>query len=360
MSIRVGPGIATVIALWWFRNKFVKSLPPRATNHTYEKEDCTMTFFFKNASDIRKNRNNIYQIIKPTSQLPTACNVKFYTGILDEDNVICLKGQRRLKRPLPLTEFDRRRLLVEVTNFFQDKSSEERDNHRKVSFNRFKEEVIQRSSKKFPVIVQVSEKSCFLCFLLHPFIESVRRVFDKHNIPAALKTVFIDENDFPPGMPVSRATPAFIEYRGNKSVIPWPEFRPNELVEALSKRLNLKSSIVEELTALTAKVQERMERFGLLTLLLHEKEALMLLIDGQQNLPPCDKEWAARYHDLVERMILAESQNDKDLDESIFLLDTAIADVQEELKNLYLKVDPQLRTKFTDYYPLVSKMMITN
>merc|ERR1719367_144586 len=104
-----------------------------------------------------------------------------------------------------------------------------------VSGNSFVEDVINESSPSRPVLVQIYEDTCFLCFLMRPFVHSLAGLFADHKVPLSLKRLNIEKNDFPDGCPVARGTPTFVLFRG-AGVAPdkWEEFKPKELVEKVS------------------------------------------------------------------------------------------------------------------------------
>ena len=103
-----------------------------------------------------------------------------------------------------------------------------------VTLKTFELEILE-SSKKFPIILQVYEPGCFLCFLMRPLVNSVRSEILSENIKLEIKKFDLENNDFPasPEFPVVRATPTFLFYKGGRLEERWAEFRPSEVVEKI-------------------------------------------------------------------------------------------------------------------------------
>merc|ERR1719343_1313406 len=80
----------------------------------------------------------------------------------------------------------------------------------RVSGTCFAEEVVAASSPTKLVLLQMYEDTCFLCFLMRPFVNSLAQLFASYSLPIVVKRLNIEKNDFPVGCPVARGTPTFV------------------------------------------------------------------------------------------------------------------------------------------------------
>eukprot|EP00400_MALV-I_sp_L67-5_P000983 gene983-1101_t len=108
-----------------------------------------------------------------------------------------------------------------------------------VTGENFMRDVVQKSSPEAPILVQMYEDSCFMCFLMRPFINSLAVIVNEMGLPVTIKRINIENNDFPEGCPVTRGTPTFcvfkgvgVEDKGNENAPEkWEEFKPNDLLK---------------------------------------------------------------------------------------------------------------------------------
>ncbi|CBZ55548.1 conserved hypothetical protein [Neospora caninum Liverpool] len=161
--------------------------------------------------------------------------------------------------------------LSEKENTTRTKREKEKLLPVRVVGSAFKRDVRDEAKAGNTILLQLFEDSCFLCFLMRPFLNSVSKLLAEYNIPVAMKRLNIEKNDFPEGCVVTRATPTFVLYRGgHEEAEKWTEFRPRDFIEKLEKEFDLPVELREKLHALLDRLHERFKRFGLLSVWLLE------------------------------------------------------------------------------------------
>jgi len=190
-----------------------------------------------------------------------------------------------------------------------------------VSRSQFHDLVIKPSFEK-PILVQAYEDTCFMCFLMRPFIESFAKL---ENSPFEFRRLNIDRNDFPDGFPVTRATPTFILYRDGKPE-KWDEFKPNDITTKVSS-MPVASTVKEKLQDLVPKVQERFQLFTACIMMQLELERLQ---EKAANIP-VDEEDKTAFEAAVTAMMLADMQRIDDLDANLDYLKTELEGLDEDV-----------------------------
>eukprot|EP00920_Eleutheroschizon_duboscqi_P026811 GHVT01065780.1.p1 GENE.GHVT01065780.1~~GHVT01065780.1.p1 ORF type:complete len:704 (+),score=89.63 GHVT01065780.1:197-2308(+) len=144
-----------------------------------------------------------------------------------------------------------------------------------VNGEEFNQQVCLEATPSRPVMVQLYEESCFLCFLIRPLINSVAQLMHKEQIPFLFRRLDIEANDFPPSCPVARGTPTFVLYKGHIGQgEKWNEFRPKDFLNKLEKEFNLPASVTNKFPALLEDLNERFKLFGALAVWLSESRSL--------------------------------------------------------------------------------------
>nr|PVC50910.1 hypothetical protein MACL_00001936 [Theileria orientalis] len=199
--------------------------------------------------------------------------------------VMVCKGMRKKYFPLAklAEESARDEIRNEVEVFFKPISQEVYilNNERVpeyVSYKDFQSRVVNLATEDSPIILQMFENSCFLCFLIRPFINSVNKHLVSIEHPIRIKRLNLELNDFPNGCPVTRATPTFVFYNGQKNGDKWEEFKPQDFVRKLSEVGNLSEDSKAYLTELCEKISERFALFGRLAHWLSESHRLQDLM----------------------------------------------------------------------------------
>ncbi|GIX65597.1 thioredoxin-like protein [Babesia caballi] len=131
-----------------------------------------------------------------------------------------------------------------------------------VTYDTFQDKVVKEATASAPILLQLYEESCFLCFLMRPFINSVNRHLEEVKSPVRIKRLNIERNDFPKGCPVTRATPTFVMYSGRPEGVKWAEFKPQDFVRRLVEVAKLDNTSKLYLERLTEDVSRRFMLFG--------------------------------------------------------------------------------------------------
>lgn len=205
-----------------------------------------------------------------------------------------------------------------------------------VTYKTFEKQVIESSSQDAPILLQLMEDTCFLCFLMRPFINTVNYILVENQSPLRIKRLNLNKNDFPPGCPIVRSTPNFIVYRGPDSVKtgppkPWKEYKPKEVTDKLIQEFNLSDSLRVQLEAAVDKLQERFQKFGLLSLWTQELITLQKLHEeGLSSLSMTDADVEAEYASIVSDLVKQDVQRNDRLEENIEHLDRSIASIEAD------------------------------
>ncbi|UKK01441.1 hypothetical protein MACK_002255 [Theileria orientalis] len=221
------------------------------------------------------------------SMLPEGVNLYYSVKKSNQEGamVMVCKGMR--KKYFPLANLSNDSALDEIKNelevFFKPISQEVYilNNERVpeyVSYKDFQSRVVDLATQDNPIILQMFEDSCFLCFLIRPFINSINKHLISIEHPIRIKRLNVELNDFPKGCPVTRATPTFIFFNGQRNGVKWEEFKPQDFVRKLSEVGNLSENSKAYLTELCEKISERFALFGKLAHWLSESQRLQDLM----------------------------------------------------------------------------------
>eukprot|EP00401_Gymnodinium_catenatum_P028842 CAMPEP_0117569046 /NCGR_PEP_ID=MMETSP0784-20121206/58456_1 /TAXON_ID=39447 /ORGANISM="" /LENGTH=450 /DNA_ID=CAMNT_0005367007 /DNA_START=82 /DNA_END=1434 /DNA_ORIENTATION=- len=254
--------------------------------------------------------------------------------------VFVYKGQRKaaLQFGVDLSPKE----LEDVIEFFKPSSEKLGESQRNlevpfVSGLTFDEDVLHGSSAARPVLLQMYEDTCFMCFLMRPFVNSLARHLRESGLPLRIKRLNLERNDFPRGCPVARGTPTFVLFRGaGNSPLKWEEFRPDELVAKLRRDFPVAGGgvyeRVEELQALTA---QRMQLFMQVVMWTVELEALQRLCNGF-DLPPnrrtelTDPTSDPTFETVVSEMMKKDMRRRDDIEKNVQYLETQVKDVEHD------------------------------
>ncbi|GFE53908.1 thioredoxin [Babesia ovis] len=147
-----------------------------------------------------------------------------------------------------------------------------------VTYNSFQDSVVRAATPRAPIVLQLYEQGCFLCFLMRPFINSVNRHLQEIKSPVRIKRLNIEANDFPKGCPVTRATPTFVLYDGHPQGTKWSEFKPRDFVKKLVEVAKLDSRSQAYLEGLTEDVSKRFMLFGRWAHWISQSQAIQELV----------------------------------------------------------------------------------
>eukprot|EP00375_Theileria_parva_P000552 XP_763222.1 thioredoxin [Theileria parva strain Muguga] len=309
---------------------------PIPLNHideeTFDSKDDLVVVILKNKRSYSKE-----QIERLKSVLPKHISL-FYT--LKKSNtgmsVMLYKGMRK-KYYQTLNLLDEKALnefSSDVKLFFQPQSQEidtiNNDSIPQfVTYDSFNQDVIEES-KRAPILVQLFEENCFLCFLLRPFINSVNKHLISTNNPLRIKRLNIELNDFPEGCPVTRATPTFVYYDGNPNGTKWDEFKPKDFSEKLFKTTMMDEDSKKYIEELAEKIPERFMLFGKLALWLSESQKMQELIFKSQSE---DFELSSDedlYNKSISLLMDIDMKRSDDLEENLENLKTEIESAEKD------------------------------
>lgn len=275
----------------------------------FDTSDNLFVFFLDNVDEVVNRHEEMQTMVHTISGEPSLHRVRYYYNVRKEGDppipnssntsegegtspkpklhIVMYKGQRKtvLSGEIPKEQ---------IINFFAPVSEDlktagvVKKDVPSVSGHSFPEDVVAASSPAQPVLLQLYEDTCFLCFLMRPFVNSLARLFVTYNVPLVIKRLNIEKNDFPDGCPVARGTPTFVCFRG-EGMAPskWDEFKPKELVEKISSEFpNHASEMYAKMDELQGMVSRRFQLFTQLvmwTLELHKLDALVSGIPTPQS-----------------------------------------------------------------------------
>jgi len=169
----------------------------------------------------------------------------------DELRLMMYKGHRK-----EATTFTDEVPTEFLSSFFVPRSEEPLERREKgmqtISYSQFDKYVLEESFHR-PVLLQIYEDTCFLCFLMRPFMERLARM---DNMPFSFRRLNVEKNDFPEGLPIARGTPTFVLYEsgvGKK----WEEYKPADVATKLLSFPDMPVGLKEELDKILPQVQER-------------------------------------------------------------------------------------------------------
>lgn len=281
----------------------IKAILPYLSDQVFETTDDMLVFTFPSEERFARQLSKVRSIMGEVSKADIP-KVKMFFAILpardpaavadDKLEVMCYKGQRKLRSSIRLDA--EAAPIDEWREFFKFKASPVDEELKDcviehVAGDEFKEKILESKS---PVLLQVYEKSCFLCFLMRPFLNSLAAILDKSGeVDFKIKRLDIEENDFPEGLPVVRGTPTFVLFSPREGGRRLEEFKPRDLVKRLCKDYPLSSETQQKLDVLVDKIALRFQAFSALVMWGTESEKMLELLshpDSRENVDQDDKE----------------------------------------------------------------------
>lgn len=276
------------------------------TEETFEVKDNLFVIFLDKSEDLLSRRDDIQRVIRALTSQSSLSGVSFYYNIRKEGDppvagadasssqtdlrVVMYKGQRK-STVIVGSEVPTQTVL----DFFTPLSEQLGEAARKMDVPRvcgttFEADVRSASTPDRPVLVQMYEDTCFLCFLMRPFINSLAEIFAKQDVPLKIKRLNIERNDFPVGCPVARGTPTFVIFRGPESTgEKWDEFKPKELVEKITKDFPKETAtLFDQMDELQGLVSRRFQLFTQLVMWTVELQKLERLTAAAASSPSKD------------------------------------------------------------------------
>lgn len=287
----VGSVVAGTTYYWLYGPKHFEeqvAVPIRPiTDEVFDTEDNLVVFFVSSDEEVLSRRDDMQRVVKALENDAVFKRLSFYYNLRIEGDpalpadgtdtatqesgaiatpplrAVLYKGQRRhiiqIGTDVPADQ---------IRDFFVPVSQEIPKASRNlcvpfVSGLSFATDVLEASSLSRPVLVQLFEDTCFLCFLMRPFVNSVAELLAEHKAPLTIKRLNIEKNDFPDGCPVARGTPTFVLHQG--ATVPaakWDEFKPKDFVEKLSNEFpNMPEQVYKGMEEYQALVSSRFQLF---------------------------------------------------------------------------------------------------
>jgi len=272
----------------------------------FDTSDNLFVFFLDKPEDVEARKKDVQRVLRSLKEEGALQRVSFYynvrkegepplaDGALEEQGadlppLRCLmyKGQRRT-----VVHVGSEVPTEQIVDFFKPLNESLTKAQREfiiptVNNADFVEDVVNASSSARPILVQMYEDTCMLCFLMRPFVNSLAKLLKTSGVPLQIKRLNIEKNDFPDQCPVARGTPTFVLFRGTE--IPpdkWEEFRPKDLVGRICKQCpNLPQRVLESMDEMQIGVSSRFRLFSQLTLWTVEMRRLEELVASLPPLP---------------------------------------------------------------------------
>lgn len=330
------------------------------SEEVFDLSDNLFVFFLEKAEDLLERREEIQGIIRTFVSEESMRRVKYYYNVRKDDDppvpqgdgeeegaggkaalrVIMYKGQRKA-----VVRMGQEPPKKKVLDFFAAVSEALPESARtlgvpRVSGATFEEDVLVASGT-VPVLLQLYEDTCFLCFLMRPFVNSIAKLLEEQKVSVKIKRLNIEKNDFPDYCPVARGTPTFVLFGAGPAPDKWEEFKPKDLVEKLGKQFpQLPESVLAEMEELQTHVSRRFQLFTQLvmwTMELQKLEALVaesgtLLAGGKPTAPAQagDKEDESGFQENVSQMMAEDLRRTDCLAENIQHLQKEVDEVEHD------------------------------
>ncbi|KAF4744353.1 hypothetical protein FOZ63_023399 [Perkinsus olseni] len=324
--------------------KFVGKMIPKMEEDQFDDTDNIILVTFNSEQQRRENLLQLGSFIRDLRDTALANRVAEKTSNLENTHFyyavtpgaspdgkldfILYKGQRRQKVQLSGEEREASQKVVdEMEKFFQPMSRPldelpkfpEESPVEEVSALNFNDRVIAAARPDMAILLQMYEDSCFLCFLMRPFVNQLEDTFRRAHLPITIKRLNIEKNDFPLGCPVARGTPTFVLYRGYS---PKPEklaeFRPRDIVDRIRTDLlhehpgiTLSEHLLRKWEGMVNQVSQRFQLLSQLIMWNTELEKSQMVLAGVSSSAP----EAVRAMDKY--LVMASSGDDKELFTSV-------------------------------------------
>ncbi|CAE7572308.1 unnamed protein product [Symbiodinium natans] len=202
-----------------------------------------------------------------------------------------------------------------------------------VSNASFQKDVLADSQPGKPmVLLQMYEDTCFLCFLMRPFINSLGELLLENKAPFRLKRLNIEKNDFPDGCPVARGTPTFALFRGGDAPgEKWEEFKPKDLCEKITKVFPaLSDSAFQKMDELQAMVPRRFQLFTQLVMWSVELQKLESCISSRVGETADAMPEDSEFNSVLSRLMAKDMRRVDGLVDSIEFLQHQVDEAEHD------------------------------
>lgn len=251
----------------------------KINDDVFDTRDNLFVFFFDQSEDVHARSGRVKEIVTALAGHDSLSHLTYYYNVREEGDppvpdpalpvaeagpplrVVMYKGQRK-KILLVGDEVP----LDKIKEFYAPLVEELTEANRTfvvplVSGKTFHEDVVKASDSQHMVLLQMFEDTCFLCFLMRPFVNTLAALLKEHCAPITIKRLNVEKNDFPRGCPVARGTPTFVLFRGERAV-KWEEFKPHELADRIRKEYpSLSEEFYEKMDEYQGLVSRRFQLF---------------------------------------------------------------------------------------------------
>ncbi|CAJ1357898.1 unnamed protein product [Effrenium voratum] len=312
------------------------------SDEVFDNNDNLFVFYFDKAEDLSDRRDNIQRIIRAFIHEPSLAKVKYYQNVR-KDGDPSLPGDAEDDKPIRVVMYKGQRKSIlyigdeipkqEVLEFYKPVSQDlSRVKAPKwvpfVSNQSFQEDVLQHSPGRPMVLLQMYEDTCFLCFLMRPFINSLGELLQQIKAPFVVKRLNIEANDFPDHCPVARGTPTFALFSGGAPE-KWEEFKPKDLCERIVKAFpGISDSVFDRMDELQSLVSRRFQLFTQLvmwTVELHKLEAC--LADAEHVRGPSED---SEFNSILSRLMAKDMRRVDGIEDNIAYLKQQVDEVEHD------------------------------
>jgi len=357
VALAGGAATAAVVAVsWWAWGKPGQTVEidiKPITDEVFDENDNLFVFYLDKAEDLAERRGDIQRVVRALVDEAALKKLKYYQNVRKEgDPPLPKAGEEETKEagaaPLRIVMYKGQRKSIlhvgdeipkqEVLDFFKPVSQDlgkvkAPKSVPLVSNESFRKDVLEDSQPGNPmVLLQMYEDTCFLCFLMRPFINSVGELLLENKAPFRLKRLNIEKNDFPDGCPVARGTPTFALFRGKDTAgEKWEEFKPKDLCEKIAKVFPLSDSAFQKMDDLQAMVPRRFQLFTQLVMWSVELQKLESCIasavgEVQSDASSEDTE----FNSVLSRLMARDMRRIDGLPDSVSFLQHQVDEVEHD------------------------------
>jgi len=323
------------------------------TEEVFDARDNLFVFFLDSAEELTERHNALQRIMRDLVREPSLKRVTFYYNVRKEGDpplpdsgqeaegsvkpirVVMYKGQR--KNILQVgDELPKQKVIDFYKPLSQDLAKTKAPEFvPMVSNSSFEKDVLKSTSPGRMTLVQMYEDTCFLCFLMRPFVNSVAALLADIKVPLAIKRLNIEQNDFPDDCPVARGTPTFVLFQGPGSAPPtkWEEFKPKEICEKLCQVFpDLSDDVVQRLDDLQTAVSRRFQLFTQLVMWTMELEKLEALVTASASggAAPISKSEDSEFNTFVAKMMAKDMKRLDGMQENLEYLQKEVDEVEHD------------------------------
>ncbi|CAK9070022.1 unnamed protein product [Durusdinium trenchii] len=173
------------------------------SDEVFNNHDNLFVFYFEKAEDLNERSEDFHRVISSLVQEPVLKKVTYYQNVRKDGDPALPGGEEREDKPLRVVMYKGQRksvLLIgdkipkeEIVDFYKPVSQDLSKikvpkKVPMVSNSSFHKDVLEASGPRKPmVLLQMFEDTCFLCFLMRPFVNSLGELLHEHKAPFVIK-----------------------------------------------------------------------------------------------------------------------------------------------------------------------------